>query len=167
MTQFFTAAFYLFFDFRDYEAYQPKLLSTCEKNSIKGTILLASEGINGTISGDRAGIEAVLEYIRDDERMAKLTHKESVASDAPFHRMKVRLKKEIVTMGQPDVRPASSTGKYVKPEDWNALISEPGVVVIDTRNNYEVALGTFQNARNPNTTAFRESYRKNLRLIPR
>jgi UPF0176 protein len=156
MTQFFTAAFYLFFDFSDYESYQTQLLSECERHNIKGTILLASEGINGTISGERAGIEAVLEYIRSDARMTKLTHKESLASNAPFHRMKVRLKKEIVTMGQPDVRPASSAGEYVKPENWNALISDPDVIVIDTRNNYEVALGTFQNAHNPNTNAFRE-----------
>lgn len=156
MTEFLTAAFYLFFDFDDFENYQPILLAACEENAIKGTILLASEGINGTISGERAAIENVFAFIRSDPRMAAITYKESIASEPPFHRMKVRLKKEIVTMGQPQVKPASLTGKYVKPEDWNALISDPDVLVIDTRNNYEVALGSFKNAENPKTSAFRE-----------
>lgn len=156
MTEFRTAAFYLFFDFDDFESYQPALLIECESNEIKGTILLASEGINGTISGAPQAIETVLGYLRSDPRMAQLTYKESIASEPPFHRMKVRLKKEIVTMGQPEVKPASLTGKYVKPKDWNALISEPDVLIIDTRNDYEVALGSFENAQNPKTTAFRE-----------
>lgn len=156
MPQYLTAAFYHFFDFPDYVDFQANLLAECEKNAIKGTILLASEGINGTISGSGLGVNAVLDFIRRDSRLASLQHKESIANEAPFHRMKVRLKREIVTMGQPDVNPAHLTGEYVSPEDWNELISDPDVVVIDTRNDYEIALGSFKDAINPGTTAFRE-----------
>lgn len=121
-----------------------------------GTLLLAREGINGTIAGDADAIAAVLGHIRALPGCAELEHKESHASVPPFHRMKVRLKKEIVTMGQPDVDPASKVGNYVAPEDWNALIQSPDVAVIDTRNDYEVAIGTFDGAVDPQTKTFGE-----------
>ncbi|MGR8949190.1 MAG: oxygen-dependent tRNA uridine(34) hydroxylase TrhO [Gammaproteobacteria bacterium] len=156
MDKYYTAAFYLFFDFADFEEFQPRILATCERHEVKGTILVASEGINGTISGSEAGVKAVLAFLQADPRMSNLTHKESFANSPPFHRMKVRLKNEIVTMGQPNVKPSELTGEYVKPEHWNELISDPDVIVIDTRNDYEVALGTFKNAKNPRTKAFRE-----------
>ena len=156
MATYLTAAFYKFFDFDDFEAYQASLQSECESLGIKGTVLLAREGINGTIAGEPANVRQILAFIRSDSRIADLEHKEALATEPPFHRMKVRLKKEIVTMGQPAVKPSESTGEYVAPEDWNDLISDPDVIVIDTRNDYEVALGTFQNARDPKTGAFRE-----------
>ena len=156
MAKYLTAAFYKFFDFDDFTEYQPRILEQCITNNVKGTILLASEGINGTVSGTPNDINNVLSFLRTDPRMNNLVHKESVADDPPFYRMKVRLKKEIVTMGQPNVKPTELTGEYVKPENWNALISDPDVLVIDTRNEYEVALGTFENSRNPRTTAFRD-----------
>ncbi|MEM7469126.1 MAG: rhodanese-related sulfurtransferase, partial [Pseudomonadota bacterium] len=156
MKEYLTAAFYKFFSFADFESYQNVLLEKCLALEIKGTILLAHEGINGTVAGDAANIEQLLAFLRADERMADLNHKEAIASEPPFHRMKVRLKKEIVAMGQPSIDPANLTGKYVLPEKWNDLISDPDVLVIDTRNKYEVALGTFENAVNPNTDAFRE-----------
>ena len=132
------------------------LLEACKQHGIKGTILLAAEGINGTISGTREGIDAILAFIRADERLADLDHKESFSDRHPFRRMKVKLKKEIVTLGVPGVDPNRLVGTYVDPEDWNALISDPDVVVIDTRNDYEVALGTFRNAVDPHTHSFRE-----------
>lgn len=121
-----------------------------------GTLLLAKEGINGTIAGDRAGIDAVLAHVRALPGCSDLEWKESTASVAPFHRMKVRLKKEIVTMGQPDVDPVAQVGNYVDPADWNDLISAPDVAVIDTRNDYEVAIGTFEGAVDPQTKSFGE-----------
>ena len=156
MTNYLTAAFYKFFDFHDYAAFQSRLQETCDALNIKGTVLLAHEGINGTIAGAPTQVRELLAFLRSDPRIADLEHKEAIATEPPFHRMKVRLKKEIVTLGQPSVKPSELTGEYVKPEDWNALISDPEVIVIDTRNDYEVALGTFKNARDPNTKAFRE-----------
>ena len=150
------AALYHFTRFDDIAAIQGPLLDLCKSRGISGTLLLAPEGINGTIAGDRAGIDAVLAHIRALNGCADLEHKESTATVAPFHRMKVRLKREIVTMGQPDVDPATTVGHYVAPADWNALITSPDVAVIDTRNDYEVAIGTFDGAIDPQTKTFGE-----------
>ena len=150
------AAFYQFAELPDCARLREPLLQCCVDNVVFGTILLASEGINGTIAGSRQGIDAVVAYIHADERLRQLEYKESHAATMPFHRMKVRLKREIVSFGVPEVNPARDAGEYVQPEDWNALISDPDVVVIDTRNNYEVAIGTFEGALNPNTQAFHE-----------
>jgi UPF0176 protein len=150
------AALYQFADLSDYEQLRTPLLQCCENNDIFGTILLASEGINGTIAGSREGIDAVVAQINADPRLRQLEYKESTAITMPFIRMKVRLKREIVALGVPEINPAREAGTYVKPEDWNALISDPDVVVIDTRNDYEVAIGTFDGALNPGTKAFRE-----------
>jgi len=150
------AALYQFAVMPDYAHLQAPLLQSCLNNGVFGTILLASEGINGTIAGSRQGIDAVVAHIHADERLRQLEYKESHAVTMPFHRMKVRLKREIVALGVPEVNPACDAGTYVKPQDWNALISAPDVVVIDTRNDYEVAIGTFEGALNPNTKTFRE-----------
>ncbi len=150
------AALYHFTRFDDPKAMQGPLQDHCRANGITGTLLLAHEGINGTIAGPRAGIDATLAYLRRLPGCADLDHKESAAKDQPFTRLKVRLKKEIVTMGQPDVDPLAKVGHYVDPEAWNALIRAPDVAVIDTRNDYEVAIGTFEGAVDPETASFRE-----------
>ncbi|MCB5199105.1 rhodanese-related sulfurtransferase [Loktanella sp. TSTF-M6] len=150
------AALYHFTRFADPAALRGPLLDTCQAHGISGTLLLAGEGINGTIAGTRAGIDAVLAHIRALPGCADLAHKESHATEQPFNRMKVRLKREIVTMGQPDVNPAEGTGTYVTPADWNALIQSDDVAVIDTRNDYEVAIGTFDGAIDPQTRSFGE-----------
>ncbi len=150
------AALYHFAALPDFRDMQQPLKEQCLALGIRGTLLLAEEGINGTISGSREGIDAILAYIRSDARLAVLEHKESFSGQHPFRRMKVKLKKEIVTLGVPGVDPNRLVGTYVDPEDWNALISDPDVVVIDTRNDYEVALGTFRNAVDPHTHSFRE-----------
>ncbi|MGB8812213.1 MAG: rhodanese-related sulfurtransferase [Paracoccaceae bacterium] len=150
------AALYHFARFSDPAAVQGPLLALAQKHAVKGTLLLAREGINGTIAGPRAGIDAVLAHIRALPGCADLDWKEAEAAEMPFGRMKVRLKKEIVSMGQPDVDPTARVGHYVAPADWNALISDPDVAVIDTRNDYEFAIGTFQGAIDPETHSFRE-----------
>jgi len=150
------AALYHFTRFDDTSAICGPLLDLCKSRGISGTLLLAREGINGTIAGDRAGIDAVIAHIRALPGCADLIWKESTATEPPFHRMKVRLKREIVTMGQPDVDPTAKVGHYVNPEDWNALITSPDVAVIDTRNDYEVAIGTFDGAIDPETKSFGE-----------
>ena len=150
------AALYKFADLADFEQLRSPLLEVCRSNHIYGTLLLAHEGINGTIAGSRSGLDAVVAHIRSDERLKDLEYKESHAETMPFHRMKVRLKKEIVTLGVPGVSPTLDAGTYVKADEWNALISDPDVVVIDTRNDYEIAIGTFEGAINPKTTTFRE-----------
>lgn len=150
------AALYHFTPFDDPDALRPGLVSLCAEHEIKGTILVAREGINGTVAGNRQGIDTLLAYIRTLPGCASLECKESTAKDQPFSRMKVRLKKEIVTMGQPHVDPLAGTGKYVLPEDWNDLISQDDVAVIDTRNDYEVAIGTFDGAIDPETKSFGE-----------
>ncbi len=150
------AALYHFTRFPDPAALRPGLLESCTANGVKGSLLLAPEGINGTIAGTRDGIDAVLTAIRGLPGCAGLEWKESFAESMPFGRMKVRLKREIVTMGQPDVDPLARVGSYVQPSDWNALIIDPDTVVIDTRNDYEVAIGTFQGAVDPGTRAFGE-----------
>jgi UPF0176 protein len=148
------AALYHFSRFPDPALLKPGLLETCVANGVKGSLLLAPEGINGTIAGPRAGIDAVLAAVRALPGCEGLEWKESFAESMPFGRMKVKLKREIVTMGQPDVDPLARVGNYVAARDWNALISDPDTVVIDTRNDYEVAIGTFRGAVDPGTKAF-------------
>ncbi len=150
------AALYHFTRFPDPAALRGPLLQACLEGGVKGSLLLAREGINGTIAGPRAGIDAVLAHIRALPGCAGLVWKESFAESMPFGRMKVKLKAEIVTMGQPDVDPLAAVGHYVSPADWNALIAAPDVAVIDTRNDYEVSLGTFRGAVDPGTRSFRE-----------
>ena len=160
LNQFLTAALYKFVSLPDYANLQAPILAACEQHNIKGTILLASEGINGTIAGLADDIQNILKYLHTDAlfagRFADLEHKESFANEHPFYRMKVRLKKEIVTLGVAGVSPTKQVGTYVKPEDWNALISDPDVILVDTRNDYEVDIGTFKGALDPKTTTFRE-----------
>lgn len=153
---FIVAALYHFTPFPDPAALRGPLLAALEGAGVRGTLLLAGEGINGTIAGTRAGIDAVLAHVRALPGCAALEWKESTAAEMPFGRTKVRLKREIVTMGQPDVDPRAGTGHYVDPADWNALISAPDVVTIDTRNDYEVAIGSFRGAIDPETTSFRD-----------
>ncbi|HEY9642388.1 MAG TPA: rhodanese-related sulfurtransferase [Coleofasciculaceae cyanobacterium] len=150
------ATFYKFVHLPDFAAQRSPLLAFCQAHDLRGTILLAAEGINGTLVGSREAIDAVLGYLRSDERLADLEHKESAAEDRVFDRMKVKLKREIVTLGRPDVDPSQQVGTYVEPKAWNALIADPDVIVIDTRNDYEVEIGTFKNAHNPATASFRE-----------
>ncbi|WP_374301960.1 rhodanese-related sulfurtransferase [Paracoccus sp. (in: a-proteobacteria)] len=150
------AALYHFTRFPDPAALKGPLAKVACANGVKGTLLLAPEGINGTIAGSREGIDAVLSHIRALPGCAALDWKESTAEAMPFGKMKVRLKREIVTMGQPDVDPRAAVGRYVDPADWNALISAPDVAVIDTRNDYEVAIGTFAGAVDPGTRSFRD-----------
>jgi UPF0176 protein len=150
------AALYQFARFDDPAALQGPLHAVAEAGAVRGTLLLAREGINGTIAGPRKSIDAVLAHIRALPGCAGLEHKESFAATNPFARLKVRLKAEIVTMGQPGVDPLAGVGHYVAPEDWNALISAPDVAVIDTRNDYEVAIGTFAGAVDPETASFRD-----------
>ncbi len=151
-----TAALYKFVDLPDFEALREPLQACCEAHQVKGTLLLASEGINGTIAGLELGVRAVLAHLRADLRLATLQHKEAWAHKPPFLRMKVRLKKEIVTLRVPGLDPNKTVGQYVKPQDWNALVADPDVLLIDTRNDYEVAIGSFQGAINPNIKTFTE-----------
>lgn len=150
------AALYRFARFDDPASLRAELEQVCKANHIRGTLLLAAEGINGTIAGTSAGIAAVLEEIRKLPDCADLDVKLSGAASMPFHRMKVRVKREIVTMGQPEIDPRASVGTYVDPMDWNALIADPETIVIDTRNDYEVAVGTFARAIDPQTATFRD-----------
>ena len=150
------AALYHFARLSDPGALRQPLLDLCLGHGVKGSLLLAGEGVNGTIAGSRAGIDAVLAHLRTLPGCGGLQHKESSATTMPFGRMKVRIKREIVTMGQPDVDPLAAVGHYVAPQDWNALISAPDVAVIDTRNGYEVQIGTFAGAVDPGTRSFRE-----------
>ncbi len=150
------AALYHFTPFPDPTMLKAPLAQLACAQGVKGTLLLAREGINGTIAGSREGIDAVLAHIRALPGCADLEHKESQAIEMPFARLKVRLKREIVTMGQPDVDPRAGTGHYVDPKDWNALITAPDVAVIDTRNDYEVAIGSFDGAIDPQTKSFGE-----------
>lgn len=155
MENFVVAALYKFAKLSDYQDMQPLLQRVCLDNNIRGTLLLAAEGINGTIAGSRTGIDQVLAYLRADARLHDLEHKESFAAKNPFYRMKVRLKNEIVTMGVDSVDPEENAGTYVEAQDWNDLIAQ-GIPMIDTRNTYEVAIGTFKGAINPEITTFRE-----------
>lgn len=150
------AALYKFVSLPDYRELREPLLDYCIKQQIRGTLLLAEEGINGTIAGSRSGIDNVIDWLRRDSRLADLDWKESNDRDMPFYRMKVKLKKEIVTMGVDSIDPNRLVGRYVEPADWNALISDPDVTVVDTRNNYEVDIGSFEGAIDPQTETFRE-----------
>lgn len=150
------ATLYKFVRLPDAAEKQASLLAHCQSQGVKGTLLLAEEGINGTIAGSRAAIDAVLSFLRTDPRLADLEHKESFAEVQPFDRMKVRLKSEIVTIGEPEADPNRQVGTYVDPNDWNTLIADPDVTVIDTRNDYEVSIGSFQGAANPQTRSFRQ-----------
>lgn len=150
------AAMYKFVRLDDFELIQPKLLAFCQERDIKGTLLLAREGINGTVVGTRKAIDALLDYLKSDERLSDIEHKESLTDHIPFHRTKVKLKKEIVTLGEPDIDPNVEVGNYVEPKDWNDVISDPDVVLVDTRNHYEYQIGSFKNAVSPETTNFRE-----------
>ena len=152
------AAFYQFAELPDYRELRPAVLDVCTSNRIRGTLLLAEEGINGTIAGTREGIDAVSAWLDLDGRFGRLEYKESLmdADSVPFYRMKVKLKKEIVTLGVPGISPKLKTGRYVTPEDWNELINDPETITIDTRNDYEYEVGTFKGAINPETKTFRE-----------
>lgn len=150
------AALYRFSSFTDCGRLRDELEGVCAARGIKGTLLLAPEGVNGTIAGSPEGIDAVVAHIRALPGCADLSVKLSWAETMPFYRMKVRLKREIVTMGQPDIDPLKDAGCYVAAGDWNALIADPDTIVIDTRNDYEVRIGTFAGAVNPQTASFRE-----------
>lgn len=148
------AALYHFTRFDDPAALQAPLAELCHAQGVRGILLLAPEGVNGTIAGTRSGIDAVLAHLRGLPGCSGLEWKESGAETPPFRRMKVRLKREIVTMGQPSVDPLAAVGHHVAPADWNALIAAPDVAVIDTRNDYEVAIGSFEGAVDPETGTF-------------
>jgi len=156
MSKVVVAALYQFTPVAEPGALRAPLAGVMDEHGIKGTLLLAAEGINGTVAGPRGGIDALLAWLRDDARFPGLSHKESFADEMPFKRAKVRLKQEIVTMGKPDIDPLRTVGTYVDPKDWNALVDDPGVTLVDTRNGYEVALGTFRGAADPGTESFRE-----------
>lgn len=150
------AAFYKFADLPDFAQYQGQLQDVAGQNQVSGTILLAHEGVNGTIAGPRDGIDRVIATIKTLPGCETLEWKESFTDKNPFHRLKVRLKKEIVTMGVQNIEPHKSYEQYVEPSDWNSVISDPETLVIDTRNDYEVSIGTFKGAINPETNSFRD-----------
>ncbi|MFT4564383.1 MAG: UPF0176 protein [Gammaproteobacteria bacterium] len=156
MPRFLVATFYQFIPLVDIAALRQELTLKCSEEDIRGTLLLAPEGINGTLCGSQDGLRSVLTFLRSDSRFADLLHKESWVEEIPFLRLKIRLKQEIVTLGVPDIAPAEATGVHVKPSDWNALVNEPDVVVIDTRNIYETELGTFQGSIDPRIETFGE-----------
>lgn len=156
MSQIVVCAIYKFVTLENYRQLRQPLLRVMTDNGVRGTLLLALEGINGTVAGPRAGIDQVLAWLRTDPRLADIDSKESYTSKPPFNRTKVKLKQEIVTMGVEGIDPRRAVGTYVKPADWNRLISDPEVILIDTRNDYEYRVGTFKNAVNPNTESFRE-----------
>ena len=150
------AALYHFTSLLDYKNLKSPLSDMCKLLEIKGTILLASEGINGTVAGTDIAVIQLIEYLRKDKRLKNLEYKLSKSREMPFYRMKVRLKKEIVTMGVAGVDPNRVVGTYVEPKNWNNLINDPDVILIDTRNDYEVEIGSFKGAINPDTSNFRE-----------
>ena len=149
-------ALYKFVTLKRFQDLRQPLLKVMEYNNIRGTLLLASEGINGTVAGHRKGIDVLLAWFEKDARLSNMVTKESFEASNPFNRIKVKLKKEIVTMGVEGIDPKQVVGTYIKPKDWNALIADPDVILIDTRNDYEVKVGTFEGAVNPHTTSFRE-----------
>ncbi|WP_086980814.1 oxygen-dependent tRNA uridine(34) hydroxylase TrhO [Vibrio aphrogenes] len=156
MSQFVVCALYKFVALDHHQSLREPLIALMEKHAIRGTLLLAQEGINGTVAASREGIDALLAWFGQDERLADVSYKESYHQVMPFNRSKVKLKKEIVTMGVEGIDPKQVVGTYVKPKDWNQLISDPEVFVVDTRNDYEIELGTFERAVNPKTDTFRE-----------
>ncbi|MDD7805055.1 MAG: rhodanese-related sulfurtransferase [Endozoicomonas sp. (ex Botrylloides leachii)] len=149
-------ALYKFVTLEDYQELQSPLLRVLKEHHVKGTLLLAKEGINGTISGSQDGIDATLAWLQSDARLDNISCKFSYHSESPFLRTRVKLKREIVTMGVEGIDPKKAVGTYIKPKDWNQFISKPDVLVVDTRNDYEVAIGSFKGAVNPNTKSFRE-----------
>jgi len=150
------AALYRFTTMEDYRDLKEPIESVMNHHGVRGSLLLAKEGINGTIAGDRDAIDAILKYLRQDKRLVDLEVKESQCDHMPFRRARVRLKKEIVTMGVEGIDPQKSVGTYVDPKDWNDLINDPEVTLVDTRNDYEFAIGTFKGAENPQTRSFRQ-----------
>lgn len=156
MSHIVVAALYKFVTLLDYQEIASRLKDHCDSLGLKGTFLLAEEGINGTVAGSRVGIDGLLAYLQSDTRFVDIAHKESIYEEMPFYRMKVKLKKEIVTMGVTGIDPLKIVGTYIKPQDWNALISDPNVVVVDTRNSYEYNIGTFAGAIDPKTETFRD-----------
>ena len=156
MNQIVVCALYKFVTLENFQGLRQPLHNVLEANQVRGTLLLANEGINGTIAGSRAGINTVLNWLRNDPRLSDIDYKESFTDSMPFNRAKVKLKKEIVTLGIEGIDPKRVVGTYVSPADWNQLISNPDVIVVDTRNDYEFKVGTFKNALNPNTESFRE-----------
>lgn len=154
MSKIVVAALYQFTPLPEFQDLQPRLQTLCKTAGVKGILLLAEEGINGTLAGTREGIDCLKAFL--ETRFDALEYKESWADEMPFNRMKVRLKKEIVTLGVPGIDPSQTVGTYVDPQDWNALISDPDVLVLDTRNDYEVDIGTFPGALNPKTDSFSE-----------
>ncbi|MEE2961869.1 MAG: rhodanese-related sulfurtransferase [Myxococcota bacterium] len=149
-------ALYKFVSLDNFEMLREPLLDCMMNNGVKGTLLLASEGMNGTVAGTREGIASLMDFLGSDPRLTDIVTKESFCDELPFYRTKVKLKKEIVTMGVESINPKRVVGTYVKPEDWNQLILDPEVVLVDTRNDYEVAIGTFKGAKNPKTVSFRD-----------
>ena len=149
-------ALYKFVTLDNYQDLRQPLHDIMDVNEVRGTLLLANEGINGTIAGPRIAINHVLTWLRNDPRLSDIDVKESFTDNLPFNRAKVKLKKEIVTMGIEGIDPKRVVGTYVNPKDWNILISDPDVILVDTRNDYEFKVGTFRNAINPNTESFRE-----------
>ncbi|MEI6268280.1 MAG: rhodanese-related sulfurtransferase [Methylococcaceae bacterium] len=156
MNQIVVCALYKFVTLKNFQGLRQPLHNVLEANQVRGTLLLANEGINGTIAGSRTGINNVLNWLRNDPRLSDIDYKESFTDSMPFNRAKVKLKKEIVTLGIEGIDPKRVVGTYVSPADWNQLISDPEVIVVDTRNDYEFKVGTFKNAINPNTESFRE-----------
>jgi UPF0176 protein len=150
------AALYKFVKLPDYRQLQDILKVFCRQHNITGTLLLAEEGINGTVAGSKESIQALNDWFNNDQRFVGLEYKESIAEKSPFYRLKVRLKKEIVTLGVPGINPAVRSGTYVEAEDWNQLIQDPDVLLVDVRNDYEIKIGTFKGAVNPNTNCFTE-----------
>ncbi|MGR9114587.1 MAG: oxygen-dependent tRNA uridine(34) hydroxylase TrhO [Gammaproteobacteria bacterium] len=156
MSKIVVCALYKFVELDNYQALRQPLLKIMENHRVRGTLLLADEGINGTVAGTRQAVDTLLHWLRDDSRLADIEFKESLTDQPPFKRSKVKLKKEIVTLGVEGIDPKRVVGTYVEPKDWNELISDPEVMLIDTRNDYEVKVGTFKNAINPETETFRE-----------
>ncbi len=150
------ATFYKFVELPDWSELRSPLLDYCISKDLCGTILLANEGINGTLAGEGDSVEQVLQYLSQDPRLANLSPRWSESETQPFGKMKVKLKSEIVTFGQPEIHPAQQAGTYVSPKDWNELIADPEVLVVDTRNDYEVRIGSFKAAINPKTDRFRD-----------
>ena len=150
------AALYKFVSLPDFRELRQPLLQRCLDLRLKGTFLLAPEGINGTVAGNREAIDGILAYLRSEPRFADLAHKESKAARLPFHRMKVKLKQEIVSLGIAGTDPENITGRHVEPEHWNAEIARPDTLVLDIRNQYETEIGSFRNAVTPDTGTFRE-----------
>ncbi|MFW5442789.1 MAG: rhodanese-related sulfurtransferase [Methylococcaceae bacterium] len=156
MSDIVVSALYKFVRLDDFATLRKPLLELMKKHQVMGTLLLAKEGINGTIASNRVGTDALLAWLRADSRFTDIEVKESFEQAMPFYRSKVKLKKEIVTMGVDGIDPEKIVGTYVKPQDWNALIADPEVLLIDTRNDYEVKIGGFKGAINPETETFRE-----------